>query len=729
MRPLTIFLLLLSSNLCAQQVKMLDSVHIKGTTKTLGLTRLKDVDGAGIYAGKKSEVIVLKDITANTATNNSRQIYSRVAGLNIYENDGGAGTQLAIGGRGLDPNRVSNFNTRQNGYDISADALGYPESYYTPPAEVVERIEVVRGAASLQYGTQFGGVLNFKMNSGPDSAGVQVITRLTGGSWGFWNSSTSVGGTTGPLNYYVFYQHKAGNGWRPNSQFNVNTLYTSEVLKATRNFSITTQFTHMDYLEHQAGGLNDQMFALDPQLSTKARNWFRVNWNLWAVLFNYSIAKNLLLDSRFFGLSAERSALGAINTVNDPGGPRNYRTDNYWNWGNETRLLYTYHKNVLLGGLRFYHGYTNRQIGLGNSDSTGTKGDFAFDKSNEYDSLSYSQYKFPNHNVALFAENIFRVSSKLSIIPGLRYENIHTQANGFYNNPQQDLSSIYTGSVISNQLVTEHRTSNRAFLIGGIGVSYDQTSSVQFYANISQNYRAINFNDMSIVNPNFRVDPNLKDEKGYSVDLGVRGHLRDIFHYDLSLFTIYYNDRIGTVWLTDTSSITYQYTTNIAASRNLGVESFEEVDLWRLIRGSGAKMKLALFTNFSFIDARYVNSKVSAYENKKVEFVPPVIFRTGLTLHKNRFSATYQYSYTARQFGDATDATTPSNNGINGLVPSYYVMDLTADYRLNKVFELSGTVNNLTNHMYYTRRAESYPGPGIIPADGRGLYVTLQVKL
>src|ERR1700709_2461893 len=113
-------------------VKTLDSVKVRTSVPAFGVTRLKDVDGAGIYAGKKSEVIVLKDITANTATNNSRQIYSKVARLNISENDGGAGIQLAIGGRGLDPNRTSNFNTRQNGDDISADALGYPQSYHTP---------------------------------------------------------------------------------------------------------------------------------------------------------------------------------------------------------------------------------------------------------------------------------------------------------------------------------------------------------------------------------------------------------------------------------------------------------------------------------------------------------------------------------------------------------------------------------------------------------------------
>jgi Fe(3+) dicitrate transport protein len=731
-----IFLLAAALSASAQQpsVRMLDSVKVHGIRRVLGITRLKDVDGAGIYAGKKSEVIVLKDITANTATNNSRQIYSRVAGLNIYENDGGAGTQLAIGGRGLDPNRVSNFNTRQNGYDISADALGYPESYYTPPADVLDRIEVVRGAASLQYGTQFGGILNFRMKSGADTVPLQVIERLSTGSWGFFNTSTSVGGTSNKLNYYAFYQHKSGNGWRPNSQFNVNMGYAAAAWKASERFKLTLQYTHMDYLEHQPGGLNDEMFAADPQLSTKARNWFKVQWNLAAVLLDYAIADNLAFNSRLWGLSAERSALGAINTVNDPGGPRNYRSDNYANWGDETRLIYSWHLQkgepfVLLGGVRYYHGYTRRQIGLGNADSTGARKDFAFDKSNEYDSLSYSRYTFPNHNVALFAENIFRVNSKLSIIPGARYENIYTKAVGFYNNPQQDLSSMYTGTVVSNQLVTENRVSQRSFLISGIGFSYDQNDHVQFYGNISQNYRAINFNDMSIVNPNFRVDPNLKDEKGYSADLGVWGHITDLFNYDLSLFTIDYADRIGTVWLTDTASITYQYTTNIAQSRNLGVESFAEVDLWKLIYGSSAKTKLALFTNFSFIDARYIHSKVTAYDNKKVEFVPPVIFRTGLTFQHRRLTASYQYSYTARQFGDATDATTPSNNGINGLVPSYYVMDLTADYRLSKTLALSATINNLSNHRYYTRRADSYPGPGIIPADGRAWYVTLQVKL
>ncbi|MFT5078600.1 MAG: Fe(3+) dicitrate transport protein, partial [Patiriisocius sp.] len=137
-------------------------VITKRKERIFALRQLSEVEGTAIYAGKKSEVVLLDNLTVNTASNNARQIYAQVVGLNIFENND-AGLQLNIGGRGLNPNRTSNFNTRQNGYDISADVLGYPESYYTPPAEAIEQIEVVRGAASLQYGTQFGGLINFKL--------------------------------------------------------------------------------------------------------------------------------------------------------------------------------------------------------------------------------------------------------------------------------------------------------------------------------------------------------------------------------------------------------------------------------------------------------------------------------------------------------------------------------------------------------------------------------------
>ena len=138
------------------------------------LKKLRPVEGTAIYAGKKSEVVLVENITGNLAANQPRQIYNQVVGLNIYD-FGDAGLQLNIGGRGLDPNRSANFNIRQNGYDISADPLGYPESYYTPPAEALSQIQVVRGAASLQYGPQFGGLVNFKFKRPNPNKKIELV--------------------------------------------------------------------------------------------------------------------------------------------------------------------------------------------------------------------------------------------------------------------------------------------------------------------------------------------------------------------------------------------------------------------------------------------------------------------------------------------------------------------------------------------------------------------------
>jgi Fe(3+) dicitrate transport protein len=168
--------------------------------KIFELNRLKDVEGTSIYAGKKTEVVLVDQSLANLATNNARQIYSQVAGLNIFQNDD-AGLQLNIGGRGLDPNRTANFNTRQNGYDISADVLGYPECYYTPAAEGLKEIQVIRGAASLQYGTQFGGLINFKTKAPNPNKPIELITRNTVGSFGLYTNFTSLSGTKGKFSY------------------------------------------------------------------------------------------------------------------------------------------------------------------------------------------------------------------------------------------------------------------------------------------------------------------------------------------------------------------------------------------------------------------------------------------------------------------------------------------------------------------------------------------------
>lgn len=710
-------------------VESLGPVELHGDRNDFGINRLKDIEGTSIYAGKKTEVITVDELVGTTATNSSRQIYSKIPGINIWEIDP-VGIQLEIGGRGLNPSRTSNFNTRQNGYDISADALGYPESYYSPPAEAIDKIEIIRGAGALQYGPQFGGFINFRLKKGPLDKKLEVTSRQSGGSYGFFNSFNSLGGTVakGKINYYTFYQYKTSNGWRPNSAIDVHTAFASVTYKPSVRFEVTGEYTLMHYLAQQAGGLTDKQFEADPRQSVRDRNWFKVNWNLWAIKGDYLFSENLKLNSRFFGLIADRTALGVLDAPNkvDFGLNRDLWRDDFRNFGNETRLLYTYktfgNESAFVTGFRYYNGFTFKQQGEANDGFTGTRDDFTFLRGEE---LDYSAFSFPSSNSAFFIENVFQITPKLALVPGIRMEHISTEAKGFYSFIPKDLA----GNVLRNYQINETKKSSRSFVIGGLGATYDVTQSLEFYANISQNYRSINFNDMRIVNPNLRVDPDMEDETGYTADAGIRGSVEKLLYFDLGVFTINYDNRIGVYQTYDTITyIPYRYRTNVSRSRNLGFESFFELDLWRLIKGIKAKSRFSYFSNLSLIDARYKSSKEKAFEDKKVEFVPSVIWRTGLTYKNERFGVTYQFSYTSSQYTDATNAEfTPS--GVNGFIPTYYVMDLRTEYYFKKRFALFASLNNLTNNIYFTRRADGYPGPGIIPADGISFFFTLQVKL
>jgi len=707
----------------------LGTVEIKSRAEEkFGMTRLRSIEGTAIYAGKKNEVIVLDNLVANTATNNSRQVFAKVAGLNIWESDG-AGLQLGIGGRGLSPNRTSNFNTRQNGYDMSADALGYPESYYSPPTDAVERIEVVRGAASLQYGTQFGGVLNFKMKDAVTDKPFELISRQTVGSYGFLSSFNSVGGSTKKLSYYSFYQFKQGDGWRENSGFESQTAFAKVTFRPNTRLAIGAEYTHMQYLAQQAGGLTDAQFEQDARQSFRNRNWFSVNWNLAAITVDYQLAQHTLVNSRSFGLVANRQALGYLGPINraDPLDNRDLIDGTFQNFGNETRLIHKYRTqkrpSAFVVGVRYYQGLTSSRQGDANDSDNA---DFDFLNPNR---LERSNYEFPSRNIAVFAENYWAVNEKFSITPGARFEYIRTASDGSFRRVN---THPLTNEILSEEIISDARNRERTLFLAGLGLSYAPTASIELYANASQNYRAINFNDIQIVNPNLIIDKNITDESGYTADIGVRGQWKKILTYDVSAFYLRYNDRIGT-YLTsvpDENLIerVVQYRSNIADSRNIGVESFVETDVTQWFRtNDSSDFSLLVFGNFSLIDARYISSMETAFDDKLVEMVPPMTLKSGVTLRWKKFAVTYQVSHTARHFSDATNAEYfPS--AIVGEIPAYTVMDLSMKYGYKR-FQLETGINNLVNETYFTRRATGYPGPGIIPSDGRSLYLTLQVKI
>jgi Fe(3+) dicitrate transport protein len=698
------------------KINNLPDITVVGRNSKSDIQQMPEIVGTSIYAGKKNSLVVLDNVQGNVVTNNMRQVLAKVPGIHIWESDP-SGIQIGIAARGLSPNRSWEFNIRQNGYDIAADPFGYPEAYYNPQLQGVQRIEIIRGQGSLQYGPQFGGMVNYILRNGSEiNKPFEFETQQTVGSNGLFNSYNAIGGKKGKVHYYSFFDHRNGNGWRENSRYYTDAGFGTITYYVTPKFSITTELMRSHIRSQQAGGLTDVQFAQDPTQSLRSRNWFDITWTSPAIIANYQINANTRWNTKLFATIGDRNSVGYTSaiTVKDSVNPAtgNYNNrvlnaDKYRNYALESRIITDYtlfdRNNTFSGGIRLYTGSTFRQ-----SNGKGTTG-------SNYDMRAADLYptdiRFDSRNLAAFAENIFRISDQFLLIPGIRYEWLEGSASG---------RNGFTATGTPIQLQNIQRS--RSFWLAGIGSEYHITKGTEFYANYAQAYRPIQFANLQAPPSTDVVDPDLADAKGYNIDLGYRGKVKSYLQFDVSVYYLSYQNRIGTI---TPAGASYRLITNVGNSISKGFEGFVEFNPVKAFAPSNTT-DLLLFASYSYTDARYSNDhKDAATKGKQVENAPKNILRLGITAGYKAFLLTGQVSYSSETFSDANNTIIPTANAQNGLIPAYTVTDLTASYKFSKSLSVKTGLNNLFDTHYFTRRAGGYPGPGVLPGDGRTFFISV----
>lgn len=699
--------------------KTLDQVTILGQNEK---QYLPDIKGVNIFAGKKTNVINLSEGDANLPQNLGRMIFAKIPGVNLWDMDG-AGTQMNIGSRGTDSHRSIEMNMRQNGYNTNSDIFGYPEDHYTIPMQAVSQVQLLRGSAALQFGSQFGGMMNYVIREGDASKEFSLESEQTVGSFNLFNSYNAIGGTKGKINYYAYFDERRGDGWRSNAAFNYKAMYANIKYQFSKKGSIAFQFSRMDTRQQIAGGLTDAMLHQNAQQSNRARNYFSPIINIPAIIFNYAFSENTKLQLMSNGIWGERSSVQFINTpnVNDTingiigsYNPRQVDRDFYKGFTIEARLLHSYKignvSSTLAGGMRYSNEQTQRkQKGKGTTAS-------------DFDLGLIAPYginlQFRTINYAFFAENIFQLHEKFSVTPGFRYEIINSNLSGLINNASFPVA--YKG--------------NRQFPLFGIGLQYQASKQTQLYGNVSQAYRPYLYASITPATQVGIIDPNLKDSKGYDADLGYRGQVSDLLKFDINGFYLLYGNKIGNLTETASNNTTYLLTTNIGNSVAQGVELYANLSLMKLFTGSIKNTDIGIFTSLAYTHARYTSGTLSngtdnvSLVGNRVENVPDWIERCGFEFRHKNVTSTFQVNYVSDQFSDANN-TRFISNGTVGYIPSYTLFDWALDWKFLKQYHVSMGVNNITNLKYFSRRINMYPGPGILPGDGRSFYFSLGLKI
>lgn len=162
----------------------------------------------------------------------------KAAGVNVRDEEG-LGLRPNIGIRGLNPTRSTKVLLLEDGIPLAYAPYGDNASYYHPPVERFDRIEILKGAGQNIYGPQsVGGVINYITPAPPQAfcAGLS----LASGSRDYFNGRGTIGGAGMRLDY----MRKQGDAARDNNDSDLDDLNFKGVFALGAGQALTARASH-----------------------------------------------------------------------------------------------------------------------------------------------------------------------------------------------------------------------------------------------------------------------------------------------------------------------------------------------------------------------------------------------------------------------------------------------------------------------------------------------------
>ncbi len=712
-----------------------DTVVVTGTwydTYPIPYPALPPVEGTRINAGKKTSFVKPEEFPT-FAGNDYREAMATTPGIIVSEEP--QSPIINFGYRGLNSQRSEFTQVLKDGVSIKNEQFGFPESHYTPILDAVDRIEIIRAGAALQFGPQPGGALNFVMKMPRADAPFHFTTRNVFGSYDYYRNYTEADGTVGPFGYFLYYDHRQQDGFREaNSDYHLNAGSPRFVLDVTRDsrFILTLDFYNEEHGE--PGGMRRRE-DLNPPSSVFVEDGFtqtsrffdRFQLERYYATLEYQkfFSERTQLDIKAFGgyLSrwSKRQRGGGFGTL--PSGPdantNSIQLREDYTEGVDARVRHDYNLlndvSTIAGGVYFYHALQDR---------TDERGQTPDAESGTLRNLNTGD----TWDGAIFAENRFKFG-RLSIVPGMRLEflnqaadeqlNVSKTSNGELLAHQSDFNFVpLFGLGLGYTLVEGDPILSAPPVAGGKGAEAKNPPApvvtgfgpprVELYGTVSQAYRPITYGELVPTGGSSVVNGNLKEGNSLQFEYGVRGKPLPYLSFDVGGFYFTFQDQVGEIILPNG----FTSTSNVGDSRYIGFEAATELDVLAFINGGAPSPygNLMLYGNVTLLDGEFTsgpnNGNTPAY-------APNYQVKTGgIYSYKDTFKISLLGTLVDDEFGDDGDS-------FEAFIPAYNVWDLTAEFRFGKgragVF---AGIRNLFNESYWGEVREE----GIMPALPRNYY-------
>ena len=177
--------------------------------------------------------VVDRDALDRTRVFTTSEAIRKVPGLSARDEEG-LGLRPNIGVRGLNPTRSTKVTLLEDGIPLSYAPYGDNASYYHPPVERFERIEVLKGAAQVLHGPQtIGAVVNYITPLPTEE--FSGFIGVAGGNRDYANLHARLSGAGFLLDAF----HKQSDGARDNVRSEIRDLNLKKVLRIDDRQALT----------------------------------------------------------------------------------------------------------------------------------------------------------------------------------------------------------------------------------------------------------------------------------------------------------------------------------------------------------------------------------------------------------------------------------------------------------------------------------------------------------
>ncbi len=600
----------------------------------------------------------------------------KVSGVHTRGEEG-FGLRPNIGIRGLNPTRSSRVLLLEDGLPLSYAPYGDNASYYHPPVDRFESIEVVKGAGQILYGPMtVGGVVNYITPPTPERrAGV---LSLIGGNRDYFNGHLRYGGANRGTGWLFDLMRKQGEGSRDHVRhglvdFNAKTLSTiANSHNLGLRFNYYGEDSNLTY-----SGLRGSEFQENPRGNPFSNDFFYIKRFGASAAHNWAPSGNMLLTNNAYAsiflrdwwrqssnsnqrpANAANPACGGMENLHISCGNEG-RLRHYATWGIEPKIR-AFHKWFGIPGeadfgFRYHSEFQERYQKNGPAP---TSRDGVLVENNERRARALSG----------FLQNRFLLG-RFTLIPGVRIEQVRYRRTNFLLDGGQGVSG--------NRELTQ--------LIPGLGIAYSLAGRLTLFAGAHRGFAPPRVEDVisNTTGRSIELDPELS----WNYEAGFRSRLSRDLEIEATYFRLDFVNQIVPASVAGGLGATL---TNAGRTLHEGGEAAARWTGRTVLSNRGGLSLRAAYTWLPV--ARYGGVRFSAIPGfsdvlitgNRLPYAPRQLLTASAAYsHAAGFQAMLESVYTGGQFGDDRNTRNGTADGQRGLIPPNAIWNVTLNYPVER---------------------------------------------